>query len=61
MYSASQDSEPQARNEMEGGSTERRVSYQTPVIEPQGKLKIPNPSLVLLIGPSGSGKSTFCT
>ena len=27
--------------------------------ESQGKIKIPEPSLVLLIGPSGSGKSTF--
>ena len=44
---------------MEGGSTERRVFYQVPLTEPQGKIKIPDPSLVLLIGPSGSGKSTF--
>ena len=33
MCSASQDSEPQARNEMEGDSTERRVSYQAPLTE----------------------------
>ncbi|MCG9134101.1 polynucleotide kinase-phosphatase, partial [Candidatus Poribacteria bacterium] len=44
---------------MEGDSTERRVSYQAPLTEPQGNIKIPEPSLVLLIGPSGSGKSTF--
>ena len=46
MCNTSQDSEPQARNEMEGfllgrffGSTERRVSYQADLTEPQGKIK----------------------
>ncbi len=44
---------------MEGDSTEMHPFSQTNLTEPQGKLKIPEPSLVLLIGPSGSGKSTF--
>ena len=35
------------------------MKVQTALTEPQGKIKIPEPSLVLLIGPSGSGKSTF--
>jgi len=35
------------------------MKIQTDLTEPQGKIKIPEPSLVLLIGPSGSGKSTF--
>ena len=35
------------------------MKVQTDLTEPQGKIKIPEPSLVLLIGPSGSGKSTF--
>ena len=44
---------------MEGGSTERRAFSQIDLTEPQGNIKIPEPSLVLLVGPSGSGKSTF--
>ena len=35
------------------------MKVQTDLTEPQGKIKIPEPSLVILIGPSGSGKSTF--
>ena len=35
------------------------MKVQIDLTEPQGKIKIPEPSLVLLIGPSGSGKSTF--
>ena len=35
------------------------MKVQTDLTESQGKIKIPEPSLVLLIGPSGSGKSTF--
>ena len=38
---------------------ERQMKVQTDLTEPQGKIKVPEPSLVLLIGPSGSGKSTF--
>ena len=59
MRNPSQNSESQARNEMKGDSTERRVFRQANLTEPQGKINIPDPSLVLLIGPSGSGKSTF--
>jgi len=59
MSNAFQNAEPQARNEMKGDSRRRRVFRQARLSEPQEKIKIPDPSLVLLIGPSGSGKSTF--
>ncbi len=59
MSHTSPNPETQARNEMEGDSKERNVSHKAKPNEPQGKFKIPNPSLILLIGPSGSGKSTF--
>ena len=38
---------------------ERHASREKNLTKPQGNLKIPEPSLVLLVGPSGSGKSTF--
>ena len=38
---------------------EKHASREKNLTKPQGKLKIPEPSLVLLVGPSGSGKSTF--
>ncbi len=59
MSNASQNSEPQARNKMEGDSTKRRTFRQARLTEPEKKINIPDPSLVILIGPSGSGKSTF--
>ena len=59
MSNTPQNPETQARNEMEGDPKERNVSHKTNTNKPQGKFKIPEPSLILLIGPSGSGKSTF--
>ena len=37
----------------------KHASRQKNLTKPQGNLKIPEPSLVLLVGPSGAGKSTF--
>ena len=39
MCSDFQDSEPQARNEMEGDGTETDISCQTPLTKPQGNIK----------------------
>ena len=39
MRSASQDSEPQARNEMEGDGTETDISCQIQLTKPQGNKK----------------------